>query len=654
MKQCNRVSCATKRCIFILLFGLLLATFNGWGDGFDWGNRCSATSLGSSHNKIITETNGFTRTYRTYIKPQEAGTFHWSFWYDNTVDSRWANGSTANVNDPGSNWHIDAAYIADGGTTHDGSIVPGTEVPVTFGGNTSKSVAPNERFWSDPVSLTVPKDHYLVFTWTITVTATGKTVPYTYDEMVSSYVAAGNHAGDESAAAFASAGNVMVAPNLFAYDRPVRKRIAFLGDSITQGIATTRDAYEYWVAKIANGLGAHYAVWNLGSGYAQAQDAATDQAWLYKAKQNDTVVVCLGVNDLGTGNRTDVQILADLTKVVSSLKANNPACEVILCTVPPFGFTGTKEVYWRNINSMIRTNPPAGVDRVFDIAAVLSQPAPNDNLILDGYRANGGNHPNGIAGSAVAYAFLQWYGKTTAYYKIMNVYTGKALAVLDETIAGTPTDRQNNNAEIAQWTYDENKDWFKWIIEDAGGGYVKIINKYSGKAMTVFAKGLDGVTTLSRTNNNADIGQWEYATNDWYQWSIEPTAEGYKKIINKYSGKAAAVFNVDATGNPTNIYSDGADVAQYAYNENQNWHKWEIIPVYSTNPVTNTVISAAGGMIQLNFSGKADQSFSLASVASLSDTNWTNEGTIGFDGTGKATFAAPLSSDTSRFYRVNF
>lgn len=640
--------------MFTILFGLLLTTFHGWGTGFDWGNRCSATPLGSSHNKIITETNGFTRTYRTYIKPQDYGSFKWSFWYDNTVDSRWADGSTASANEPGSDWRIDGAYIADGGTNHDGSIVAGTQVRVTYGGNALKDVTPNETFWSDPASLTVPEGHYLAFTWTITVTNTGRTVPFTHNTMVSSFVATGNHSADESATAFSSAGNVLVTPNLFAYNKPVRKRIAFLGDSITQGIQTTRDAYEYWVAKIANGLGAKYGVWNLGSGYAEAQDAATDHAWLYKAKQNDTVIICLGVNDLGTGNRTDVQILADLTKIVSSLKANNPACEVILCTVPPFGFTGTKEIYWRNINNTIRTNPPAGVDRVFDIAAVLSQPAPNDNLILDGYRANGGNHPNGIGGSAVAYAFLQWYGKTTAYYKIINVYTGKALAVLNETIAGIPMDRLNNNAEIAQWTYDDSKDWFKWKIENAGAGYVKIVNKYSGKAMTVFAKDLDGVTTLSRTNNDADIGQWDYASNDWDQWSIEPTAEGYKKIINKYSSKAAAVFNLNTAGNPTNIYSDGADVAQYAYNPSQNWHKWEIIPVYNQSPVTNTAISAAGDMIRIDFEGKADQSFSLQSSPTLMASNWADEGNMIFDDTGKSTYEAPLSNDTNRFFRVNF
>lgn len=64
------------------------------------------------------------------------------------------------------------------------------------------------------------------------------------------------------------------------------------------------------------------------------------------------------------------------------------------------------------MNETILANPPAGVDRVFDIAAVLSVPAPADHRIRPEYMSDEFDpHPNGNAGKAVADAFLEWYGK---------------------------------------------------------------------------------------------------------------------------------------------------------------------------------------------------------------------------------------------------
>ena len=65
-------------------------------------------------------------------------------------------------------------------------------------------------------------------------------------------------------------------------------------------------------------------------------DAATDGAWLYKAKQTDEVIICLGVNDIGILNRNYEEIIMDLTTIVNKLKGDRPLLKIILCTVPPF------------------------------------------------------------------------------------------------------------------------------------------------------------------------------------------------------------------------------------------------------------------------------------------------------------------------------
>ncbi|MNI40954.1 hypothetical protein D3C73_951920 [compost metagenome] len=125
------------------------------------------------------------------------------------------------------------------------------------------------------------------------------------------------------------------------------------------------------------------------------------------------MLIVLGVNDLDIGKRSAAELLADLSHIVSLIKEANPEAGIILGTVPPFNFEGEREEAWRRVNAQILTAPPAGVNRVFNIAAVLSMPAPLDHRVRAEYMSNTDDpHPNGTAGKAVADAFLEWYGET--------------------------------------------------------------------------------------------------------------------------------------------------------------------------------------------------------------------------------------------------
>jgi lysophospholipase L1-like esterase len=381
-------------------------------DSEKWSRFTSSTVASASTNYVMKIDKPFTKTFRTYIKPREYGKFMWSFWHSNGVDSTWDDGSNSAANDTCGNWTIEAAFIADGGTNPDGSIAIGTSVQVTYdGGNISKEVIPNERFWSDSVEFNIPENHFIVFTWTITTKSIGKVLPYNTETLLmSAYVAEGNFADAESNKEFEISEALTLAPHLIAHDRPVKKNICFLGDSITQGVRNRIDLHEYWVSKIANGLGNNIGVWNIGSGWARAYDAASDGAWLYKAKQYEEVVVCLGVNDIGTANRNYDQVLNDLTTIINKLKEDNPNRKIILFTVPTFNFVDEQEKVWRRINDTIKNDTPKGVDRVFDIAEILSQPAPQDNMERTEFMSGEWDpHPNGLAGTAVADAFLEWY-----------------------------------------------------------------------------------------------------------------------------------------------------------------------------------------------------------------------------------------------------
>lgn len=372
----------------------------------------SAIVLSTAKNFIMTSDSTFTHSYRTYIKPREYGKLKMKFWCSNNVDSTWADGSDSRANLQGGSWRIEAANIADGGKLPDGSVVSGTQVPLTYDSSFSKLVIPGEMFWSDALTFTIPEGNYLAFTWTITSMAAGHSFPFnTEGLLVSAYDAPGHAAVQASSDLYRKSVNCLVLPDFVGYERACAKRIAFLGDSITQGVRTRLDAYEYWAARIAEGLGHSTSVWNIGSGWARAYDAASDGAWLYKVKQSDKVVIALGVNDIGTAGRTAAQVLDDLQTIVAKLKQDNAAKTVILCTVPTFNFTDSQELTWRQVNDSIRQHAILGADRVFDMAEVLSQLAPNDNLLKPAYMASGSDpHPNGEAGLAIADAFLSWYG----------------------------------------------------------------------------------------------------------------------------------------------------------------------------------------------------------------------------------------------------
>lgn len=371
----------------------------------------SATALSTAANYIMNSPEPFTHTYRTYVRLRENGGLTLKFWHSNRVDSTWDLGQESSGSETGGEWSIEEAYYADGGVTPDGTVTPGSQVPVTFAGESSKNVAAGEMFWSDEASLVLPEGHYLAFTWTIKTPAPGKSFPYNVEGiLVSAYDAVGNLAAAESSDSFEESDKLLVMPSYIGYKKQVAKKLVFLGDSITQGVRTEKDAYSYWAARIAEGLGTDYGLWNIGSGWGRAYDVAADGPWLNKAKQGDEVLIVLGVNDLDIGKRSAEELIQDLTAIIAKIKEANKNAEIILSTVPPFNFEGEREDAWRSVNTAIRTNPPAGVDRVFDIASVLSMPAPAEHRVRAEYMSNSDDpHPNGTAGKAVAEAFLKWY-----------------------------------------------------------------------------------------------------------------------------------------------------------------------------------------------------------------------------------------------------
>lgn len=357
----------------------------------------SNISLGTSNNTIFKPDKTGCYTYRIFVKPERTGELEWKFWYNNVVDSTWDTGEFSHANMPGTSWKIRSASIAAADKHKNCSF----HIPVLFNGQQSKEVAPAESFWSDAVTIDTSPEDYLVFTWCLELNE-NTVIPITPDSQAPCYFSNEECCDNLGLEKFTIANGAPI-PNLFGARTGAEIFLAFIGDSITQGVGTENDQYEHWVPKIAKSLGDKTSVWNLGLGYGRGQDAASNGSWLSKAMHYNTVSICLGVNDiLPHGGRSKEEILNDLSKIVDLLKTD-PARKVILFTIPPFDFINDELKTWNLINDEICNVFVKKVDDIFDVRRVLSNPKPNDNITLYG------PHPNGIGGTAIAEAFCEWY-----------------------------------------------------------------------------------------------------------------------------------------------------------------------------------------------------------------------------------------------------
>ena len=314
---------------------------------------------------------------RVFYKVRTGGEFDYSLLYSNIVDSTYAKGAISYKNLLGDEYELSACRIGvcagdffnNGIEAADLSSVKLRDV--TFDGRAAKRVAPGEFFSTDPVRLRAEAGDYIC----VEVEFRGPRIPYHEEIQLASYVRASQGW---------RAGNRMPIPSMVGCARDVRRRVAFWGDSITQGIGTTFNAYAHWAAKVSEQLSDDIACWDIGLGYGRAEDAASGSAWLYKAVQNDLVVVCFGVNDLYHGDPG--ALIHNLDTIVRLLKRGG--CRVLMQTIPPFDYPEALRKPWLEANEFIKRELAARVDAVFDNVPVLGKgPA-------EPWAAKYGGHPD--------------------------------------------------------------------------------------------------------------------------------------------------------------------------------------------------------------------------------------------------------------------
>ena len=311
-------------------------------------------------------------TGRVYYRVFASGTYNYSFLFSNVLDSTFDHGDVAKRNRIIDTWNLHETRVAVTKTCDPYALNTKDMQQITFGGGPRKQVAPGEFFTSDPIELCAESGDYVCVEYVFS----GREIPYHEERIIPAYVMQDGKWFDSARVPFLG---------MLGCDRPVKRRIVFWGDSITQGIGTERNSYDHWNARLAELLGDDYSYWNLGIGFGRASDASSLGAWFYKAKHADLAVVCFGVNDLlQTGD--DAQIKRDLSEIVEAL--TRAGVRIILQTVPPFNYQGDLIEKWKGVNEYIKTVLAPRVEAVFDNGTVLSLSASEPQT------ARFGGHPD--------------------------------------------------------------------------------------------------------------------------------------------------------------------------------------------------------------------------------------------------------------------
>lgn len=348
----------------------------------------SNTYAGSGNQLYFEMDKKEKRTGRIFYKITVSGEYNYSILFSNIIDSTYSDGSVSHKNLVCDEWTIHNFRIGKCkkfDTTKElvdlfmddselSDIVVSDFIGVTFDGQNKKEVMPGEFFSSDPVLLNFEKGEYIC----LEMTFSGKKIPYHEETLLPVFVKNGEKWEYSKFMPFAG---------MIGCDRTTKGRIAYLGDSVTQGIGTKPNSYLHWNAILSEKLGSEYSYWNLGIGFGRANDAASDGAWLFKAKQNDIIFVCYGVNDILQG-QTEEQIKADLTYIADALKKEGK--KVIMQTIPPFDYKGDNIEKWKRVNSYILTELKNKVDYVFDNSVCLGKKENPEVAIYEGHPSEEG------------------------------------------------------------------------------------------------------------------------------------------------------------------------------------------------------------------------------------------------------------------------
>ncbi|WP_369939989.1 SGNH/GDSL hydrolase family protein [Xanthomonas medicagonis] len=320
------------------------------------------------------------------------------------------------------------ALAGDGAAT-----VPGTERPLRFGGQRTATIPPGAPLLSDPVALDVPDLARL----SVSLYLPQPTAPSTFhwEGLGSTWLAPGERTAD------ATLGDASALPvRLFVSGIQVRRTdaagaVVALGDSITDGAASTPGADQRWPDHLATRLAPQrVAVLNAGiSGGRVLRDrigrnalARLDRDVLAQPGVR-TLVLLIGINDISwhaTPFAPDdapvsaQELIAGYRQLLQRGQARG--LRVIGATLTPFEgalpdtpihgyYSADKERVRQQVNAWLRNGN--GFDAIIDFDALLRDPA-HPTRMLPAFDSGDHLHPGDAGYAAMADAAARMLGAT--------------------------------------------------------------------------------------------------------------------------------------------------------------------------------------------------------------------------------------------------
>jgi lysophospholipase L1-like esterase len=319
------------------------------------------------------------------------------------------------------NAHV--ALAAEGG-----AIQPGTDHPLTFGGQPGITIPPGAPAISDPVPLQVGQLGSLAVSLYLPDISPATT--WHNEGAQTAYISA---AGDQTAAVDFKAAQT-VKSRIFLSEvlvdaQPGARAVVTFGDSITDGAASRPDANHRWPDVLAERLakaGADVAVLNEGiSGARVLRDRMGDNALarfdrdVLSQPHADTVILMMGINDIGWPDTVLVpkgepapgaeDVIAGYRQLIARAHAHH--LRILGATLTPFEdtfhgtplfgyYTPAKEEKRAAINAFIRSG---AFDGVIDFDAATRDPA-NPRHIRAEFDSGDHLHPQDAGYKAMAEA----------------------------------------------------------------------------------------------------------------------------------------------------------------------------------------------------------------------------------------------------------
>jgi lysophospholipase L1-like esterase len=296
--------------------------------------------------------------------------------------------------------------------TSGSSVSTGSDRAVTFGGQTSVTIAAGAMAVSDSVSFTVAAQSDVAVSFYLP-NATGASTFHGQGTQTN-YVAGGDVSTSATLNGAAPNGSYAFLSNLDVQNPAAQGSVVAFGASITDGVASSTDSNRRWPNDLARRLidsGRTVGVLNQGiSGNKLLVDGAGQSA--LKRFARDAVgqpgvrwVIFSDdpINDLGAADPpTGAQLITALQQLIA--QAHDAGLKFLCSTLTPFqdsgGWTQAGETARGQINSFVR-GADSGCDGIVDQDTATHDPA-NPAKYLPAYDAGDHLHPNEAGLQAIA------------------------------------------------------------------------------------------------------------------------------------------------------------------------------------------------------------------------------------------------------------